>query len=267
MSGRLTVDIESVGLSGPGLIDWQAAIPALRGEQAYEAASMGKPDVKHLPPRDRRRFTLAIALAVTTAMKAITLEGKDKIPAVFACSGGDTDVIAKLCSALMLPGHPVSPQQFVNSVHNAPAGYWSIAEQNSAPTTSLSAYDASFAAGLLEAAVQINAGRSRVLLIAYDIPAPQPIWPFRPLVAPFATALLLSASNRHAGALARLDLGLGRGLIETALAAPALEELRLGNPAARSLPLLEALACRQTAELVLPYLSPQQLGVRVGPCS
>ncbi len=61
-------------------------------------------------------------------MKAIRLDGKEPMPAVFACSGGDTDVINRLCSALMLPGCPVSPQQFVNSVHNAPAGYWSIAE-------------------------------------------------------------------------------------------------------------------------------------------
>ncbi len=266
MNGPLQVDVQSLGLSGPGLADWQTAIPVLRGEQAYQPAVMEKPDVKHLPPRDRRRFTLAIALAVTTAMKAITLEGEDQIPAVFACSGGDTDVINKLCSALMLPGCPVSPQQFVNSVHNAPAGYWSIAERNSAPTTSLSAYDASFAAGLLEAAVQIHAGRKRVLLIAYDVPAPQPIWPFRPLSAPFAVALLLSAPSSEQKTMARLDLDLGRGLVETTLIEPGLEELRLGNPAARSLPLLEALARRQAADLALPYLSPKLLRLSVSSC-
>lgn len=266
MSKALTVDVVSLGLSGPGLPEWEAARPILRGEQVYQPRDMEKPSVKHLPARDRRRFTFAIALAITTAMKAVTLDGEGQIPAVFACSGGDTDVINRLCTALTLPGCPVSPQQFVNSVHNAPAGYWSIVERNFAPTMSLSAYDATFAAGLIEAAVQIQAGRERVLLIAYDVPAPMPIWPFRPLTAPFAVALLLTAPNLDETSSARLDLRLDRNLPETTLSLPDLESLRIGNPAARSLPLLEALAGNRPLELVLPYLSPQRLGVRVSPC-
>lgn len=267
MSRALVVDVASCGLSGPGLPDWQTACPMISGELAYQPVIMEKPSVKHLPARDRRRFTFAIALAITTAMKAITLEGQEHLPAVFACSGGDTDVINRLCTALTLPGCPVSPQQFVNSVHNAPAGYWSIAEQNNAPTMSLSAYDASFAAGLIEAAVQIQAGRERVLLIGYDVPAPMPIWPFRPLSAPFAVALLLTAPDAVKTALTRLNLRLGNNLTETTLSMPELESLRLGNPAARSLPLLQAIARRQPANLVLPYLSPQHLGVGTSPCS
>ncbi|MGH1480994.1 MAG: beta-ketoacyl synthase chain length factor [Geminicoccales bacterium] len=265
MSKPLIVDIASCGLSGPGLLEWQAARSILCGEQAYQTEDMEKPSVKHLPARDRRRFTFAIALAITTAMKAVTLEGKEQIPAVFACSGGDTDVINRLCTTLTLPGCPVSPQQFVNSVHNAPAGYWSIAEENYAPTMSLSAFDATFASGLLEAAVQIRSGCERVLLIAYDVPAPPPIWSFRPLSAPFAVALLLAAPNHDKAAMARLELELVRDQAETSLDVGDLESLRLGNPAARSLPLLQALAGDQPQELVLPYLSPQSLGVCLTP--
>lgn len=266
MTGVLCVDIARLGLCGPGLPDWEAALPILRGEQPYQPEVMEKPSVKHLPARDRRRFTFTIALSITTAMKAITLDGEDQVPAVFACSGGDTDVINKLCTALTMPGCPVSPQQFVNSVHNAPAGYWSIAEQNQAPTMSLSAYDATFAAGLIEAAVQIQAGQERVLLIAYDVPAPMPIWPFRPLTAPFALALLLTKPDFDRDAMARLDLKLGRDGEETVLDPPALDNLRLGNPAARALPLLQILAKNESADLVLPYLAPQQLGVQVSSC-
>lgn len=285
MSKPLAVDIQSLGLSGPGLVDWKTARPILRGEQHFQPDVMEKPGVKHLPTRDRRRYTFAIALAITTAMKAIKLDGEEQIPAVFACSGGDTDVINKLCTALTLPGCPVSPQQFVNSVHNAPAGYWSIAERNNAATMSLSAYDASFAAGLIEAAVQIRTGSDKVLLIAYDVPAPMPIWPFRPLSAPFAVSMLLTAPRSEEGALARLDLHLGRPrapggggapsegtapggeLTESTLQNPDLEKLRQGNPAARSLPLLEAIAHRHAAELIVPYLPPLQMRVCVSPCS
>ena len=266
MTKALSVDITSLGLAGPGLPDWQASLPILRGAEAYQPEVMGKPSVKHLPASDRRRYTFAIALAITTAMKAAPLESDDEIPAVFACSGGDTDVINKLCSALTLPDCPVSPQQFVNSVHNAPAGYWSIAERNRAPTTSLSAYDASFGAGLLEAAVQVHAGRKHVLLIAYDVPAPMPIWPFRPLSAPFAVAMMVSKPDPDHASLARIDLGLGHDLDETKLDRPDLESLRLGNPAARSLPLLEAIARGKPVDLTLAYLPPHQLSVRVTPC-
>ena len=272
MSRPLTIDVCRCGLSAPGLADWEAALPVLRGELAYEPSVLEKPGLKHLPPGDRRRYTFAIALAVTTAMAAVKLEGAEQIPAVFACSGGDTDVINRLCTALMQPGCPVSPQQFVNSVHNAPAGYWSIAERNNAPTMSLSAYDASFTAGLIEAAVQIRAGRKKVLLIAYDVPAPMPLWPFRPLSAPFAVSMLLTAPGVDDDALARLELRLGSGAsgenaAETVLDRPELESLRLGNPAARSLPVLEAVACGRSADLTLASVPPQHLHVRVDPCS
>ncbi len=41
------------------------------------------------------------------------------------------------------------PTQFHNSVHNAVAGYWSIATKSTQPMTCLAAHDHSFAAGLL----------------------------------------------------------------------------------------------------------------------
>ncbi len=266
MTASLTVDISHVGLAGPGLEDWAAAQPVLKGDQPYQPAAMDKPSVKHLPARDRRRYTFTIALAITTAMMSILAKEKGEIPAVFACSGGDTDVINKLCSALIAPGSPVSPQQFVNSVHNAPAGYWSIAEENNAPTTSLSAFDSSFAAGLLEAAVQVHAGRRQIVLVAYDVPAPMPIWPFRPLSAPFATAMILSRPGTQPAAIATLDLGVAPAMAASQIDDSDLERLRQGNPAARALPLLSAIAQRRSASLVLPYLAPQAVTIQLTPC-
>ncbi len=270
MPKTLAIDVAALGLHGPGLQDWAEAVPILRGEAAYRPSPLAKPVAEGLTPRERRRHTFTIALAVATALQAARLkDGRPEhgeFPAVFACSGGDTDVIHRICAVLDQPGHPVSPQQFMNSVHNAPVGYWSIAAGCRASTTSLSAFDASFAAGLLEAAVQIAAGQPRVLLVAYDAPAPMPIWPFRPLTAPFAAALMLTAPGVGGEPLAALDLALANGTEETQIDQPELEKLRLGNPAARSLSLLQVLARREPARIVLPYLAPATLGVGVRPC-
>lgn len=266
MSASLRLDLLRCGLAGPGLDGWDKSAPVLRGAVSFSPMPMAKPIASDIPSRERRRHTFTIALAVATAIQALCLDSETDIPAVFACSGGDTDVIDRICCALIQPAHPVSPQQFINSVHNAPAGHWSIAGRNHAPVTSLSAYDASFAAGLLEAAVQIGIGAPKVLMVAYDVPAPQPIWPFRPLTAPFATALLLAAPGLSQAPMARLDLALARDLEETSLDQPDLESLRLGNPAARCLPLLCALARRQPATVALPHVPPQRLAVRLTLC-
>ena len=86
---------------------------------------------------------------------------------VFASSGGDSEVLDKICTALTLPDRPVSPTQFHHSVHNTPAGYWSIATGCTQPSLSLSAYDSSFSAGLLEAAALAWAEAVRVLSLIH----------------------------------------------------------------------------------------------------
>ena len=57
--------------------------------------------------------------------------------------------------------HTISPTRFHNSVHNAAAGYWTIGAGCMQATTALSAYDATFAEGLLEALAQLADGRRR----------------------------------------------------------------------------------------------------------
>ena len=81
-----------------------------------------------------------------------------------------------------------------------------------------------------------------VTLIAYDVPYPEPLHAARPVVAAFATALVL-APQRTGRAIAALRVVLGDvGSTATRTIDPELERLRLGNPAARALPLLTALA-------------------------
>jgi hypothetical protein len=159
----------------------------------------------------------------------------------------------------------VSPTRFHNSVTNAPAGYWCMAVHSQAPSTSLSGFDASVGVGLIEAVVQVAAETSSVLLVAHDTPFPEPLHSVRPMSAIFGAALVL-APARSARSLARIAVA-----IEPALRAlsrlpdAGLDGLRTGNPAARVLPLLAALARRESAELFLPYVHSQALRVTLEP--
>ena len=112
----------------------------------------------------------AVRLPVDPARWALTvgrhalgerLAEAGEIATVFASCGGDGPITHQICEVLAGPDRAVSPTAFHNSVHNAPAGYWSIATRSRAPSTSLCGHDGSFAAGLLEAATQVLAeGRS-----------------------------------------------------------------------------------------------------------
>ena len=154
----------------------------------------------------------------------------------------------------------VSPTRFTNSVHNAPAGYWHIAAASRAPSTSLAAFDASFAAGLLEAAVQCAATDAPVLLVATDVPYPEPLHAVRPVADVMALALLLAPST---GSGRGLSLEVTAALPATPCTQPDFEALRQGIPAARALPLLQALAMPDAATLVLEGLPGMGLVLRV----
>jgi predicted hotdog family 3-hydroxylacyl-ACP dehydratase len=138
-------------------------------------------------------------------------------------------------------------------VHNAPAGYWSIATRSQAPSSSLCCHDASFAAGLIDAAAQATVDGRAVALIAYDLPYPDPLDSVRPLGAIFGTALVL-APEESAASLARLDIELKPAGPATPMADASLEALRRGTPAARSLPLLAAIAASAPCTLSLDYV-------------
>jgi hypothetical protein len=67
---------------------------------------------------------------------------------------------------------------------------------------------------------------------------------------------------------AQLDLDLSNDLSDeaTGMDDAGLEALRSGNPAARSLPLLAAIARHSAALVHLEYLEDQHLVIRVTPC-
>ncbi len=259
--------IEGIGLLGPGLDGWPASRGALNGDVAYltQATNLRASDM--LPAAERRRAGVPIKLALSVGQEAFLQSGRDTKTAatVFTSSGGDNDNVHAINGILATAPREVSPTRFHNSVHNAAAGYWCIAAGTHEPSTSLCAYDASFAAGLLESATQVTVDDSVVALIAYDHPYPEPLRAVRPITAAFGMALIL-APRQTGKSLAAIEIELASGKSdETTMPEAGLEALRRGIPAARSLPLLAALASGKPAQTSIAYFD-NHLDIRVTPC-
>ena len=264
----IKVYVNAVGLAAPGLEGWAQGCQVLAGEQPYTPQPLERYKPQLLPPNERRRATEVVRLAFRACEDAIDNCNLDPaiLAGVFASSSGDYPIVDQICRALRQPERAVSPTQFHNSVHNAPAGYWSIATGSRAPSTSLAGYDGSFSAGLLEAATQVALEGTPALMAAYDFPAPLPLLADRPIQNPFAVTLVLTAEPDDSS-LASLTINPEtEEKNESQMEVPSMEAIRLDNPAARSLPLLKGLAMKKNCLLHLPLPSGQTLTVNLDPC-
>lgn len=258
--------IEGIGVLGPGLSNWASAQPILGGLQPWQPSKTVLPPPALLPAAERRRSGAITKLTLAVGMEAISAAGLEaaSLHTVFAASGGDGDTCHAICEMLASTDRQISPTRFHNSVHNAAAGYWSIATGAMAPSSVLSACDASFGAGLLEALAQVTSDNVRSVLLACDTPYPEPLFGARPVPDSLGIALVL-APQRGSHALAQISVTLSEAAAQT-LDDPALERLRLAIPAARGLPLLRALVLRQQRQVVLDYLDTTRLALDIAPC-
>jgi hypothetical protein len=277
---KLVAQIEGIGLLGPGLNDWASSTALLEGRSPYVSQPTMLPTPDGLPPAERRRLGQVVKLALGVGLQATSRAGAEPatLAAVFASSGGDGINCHEICQALSLEERLISPTRFHNSVHNAAAGYWSIATGCRAASNAVCAYDASFAAGLLEAVTQVVVDQTRVLLVAYDAPYPPPLFAKRPIPEAFGVAFVLapvaasaasavgSAPWPNDGSLGRLTLSFSDSPADRMRDA-ALESLRASIPAARSLPLLYQLAVRKPAVVNIDYLDGRCIAVEVDPCA
>lgn len=258
--------VESIGLFGTGFEHWAQGAAILRGEQPFIATDFPLPSPEWLPPAERRRTSDIIRLALCAGREALTSANQaiTDTYTVFSSSGGSGEVIHQICESLVTREREVSPTRFHNSVHNAPAGYWGIATRNEFPSTSLCAHDASFAAGMLEAAAQSMQCTQPVLLLVHDLKYPEPLNGVRAVMGLFSVALLLRAGRTSEAkfsidvSLAAHDAGMnapGVSIMNNA----ALENFRTSNPAARSLPLLAAMANRSNKSVMLENVNGSRL--------
>jgi len=259
--------IDGIGVLGPGLADWPSAARVLAGGRRYAPAAAVLPAPAILPAAERRRTGRVVKLAIAVALEATAHAGVEprRLASVFSSSGGDGHNCHEICLALAAADREISPTRFSNSVQNAASGYWSIAVGAMQASNMLCAYDASFAAALLDALAQIAVDRQPLLLVAYDTEYPPPLHAKRPIPDAFGVALVLSAA-RSERTIARIDAALGEDAAQR-LADGGLEALRTAIPAARSLPLLQALANPEPSRTVIDYLDALRLRVEVLPCA
>ena len=261
----ITVYIDAVGLCAPGFVNWKAAQEILKTEDSFVLSPPVIPPSEYLPAAERRRVGTAVKLALATATDALT-SGAYKaadLLSVFSSSGGDGDNCHSICEALASQDRLISPTKFTNSVHNAPSGYWGIALHAKPASTSLCAFDGSFSAGFLEACTLAITTKQPVLLVAYDTPYPEPLKSVRPIDSSFGVAMIISPKASRAS-LSNVRIKLGKGT-PSIMKNSALESLRCNVPAARSLPLLQSIACaHQNTPLTLELFENQQLLLVVG---
>ena len=240
---RLAARVGGIGLVGPGLAGRAQAWDVLQGRVPYAHAATIIPAAEALPAVERRRASRPVRVALAAGLDAAADAGRpaSDFAAVFASSGGDGDNVHVICEMLASDDREISPTRFHNSVHNAPSGYWGIATGSQRAADSLAASDASFCAGFVEALSRLAADPDEpVLLIAYDVPYPEPLNAKRPIPDAFGVALaLFSPASSGNGVCVTLE---SRQTAPDVLDDPDLERVRRTIPAARSLPLLMLLA-------------------------
>jgi len=203
---------------------------------AYEQADM---QTSLLPPRLRRRTSVATKMAFTAAeraCKAACIE-PSTLPVIFTSALGEAAVTDQLCHDIAKQNFPLSPTKFHNSVHNTAPGYWSIAVGSKHPAMAMAAYQDSFALALLEAWSQLHTVEKKVLLVCYEEKPSDVLLPDNTWVA-CATAFVLSsgAEDHH---------GLSSGMPYLDALPETLSSDEKASPAFAALPLYDALMKNQ----------------------
>jgi hypothetical protein len=257
----LEVYVQGVGLWAPAVAAWTDFKPWLDGTLAD--AEPGKPRADVLPANERRRAPDSVLLAAAAAGQAVAASGIDPatLASVFSSAHGDQAITDYMCAMLADSPAGLSPTRFHNSVHNAPAGYWTIATVCHAACSAISAGDASFGAGLLEAAAQAVADDHPVLLAAFDTRGHGPLLAMTQVTLPFAAALVLSPLRTPAS-LARLAITTAPTAAASRTRDDRLHAWGEMNPSAACLPLLEGLAHGAAIDIVLAASAGVALHVR-----
>jgi hypothetical protein len=243
-TGALTATIESVGFWSNGLPSWQAARDFVASGALPDDAP-AKPAPQLLAPNERRRAPESVAVALEVALAACADAGRDPalLPSVFTSTHGDLSITDYMCATLAGDPSAVSPTKFHNSVHNAAAGYWTIGAGCREAATAISAYDASFAQGLLEALMQLAEGAEAVLLVGYDTGATGPLRSVHDCSGLLGGAVILSKCQPEHASIHSKHPRITATLSDGETDAPgALGRHAGGNAMAPMLPLFDALA-------------------------
>ena len=236
-----------IGAWAAGMPDWPSLRAVARGEAQPSIDAPRKPAPELLPPNERRRAPDTVLLALEAALAACRAANADPatLSSIFASMHGDLSITDAMCRTLAETPTDISPTRFHNSVHNAAAGYWTIGVGCRAASTAISAYRATMAQGLVEAAMQLAAGEEAVLLVAYDGTSTGPLAAVSSSSGLFGIAFVLAHADVAHPAL-RLTLSDS----QSPSTAPHLDPHLGGNALAPALPFVELLA-RESGRCVI----------------
>jgi hypothetical protein len=249
----LRIRVEGIGFWAPSLPDWATARAAFRGEGGPVDPPARRPSPEILAPAERRRAPDSVAMALEVAAAAVRESGRDPatLPSIFTSAHGDLAVNNYMSSTLATEPTLISPTRFHNSVHNASAGYWTIATGCRAASTAVTAFDASFAAGLFEAVTQCIADDQPVLLVAYDVEAVGALASVTDSKGLLAAAFVIAPATDTPSQPA-FEATLVSGPTAAVPLRSAAARALAGNAMADVLPFVEALAIDETGQLDLP---------------
>lgn len=269
--------IVALGAWGPGFEDWAELQGAIIGSASKKAAPVcAKPTPAIMPANERRRAPLPVSLAVETSWQAVESAGiaADNLACVFASGLGDTQLTDYLCSTLASEHKALSPTKFHNSVHNAPAGYWTIATQSMRAANSLCGFEHSASLALLEAMVQCQQEQTPVLLTCYDVPVAEKLGEMLKNTMPFSFSMIITPHAANA-----TGVNMSARITSEACVWPELESnnanliaLYQNNPAARILSLAQRLSVMplnsggrhgDSRTLIMPLNAGSSLAIRL----
>lgn len=208
------VYVDGIGIWTPRLSGWPEAALAWRSTPAdpgmsdadvdaiagAATAHTTRPVAPRLSAAERRRVPDTVCLAMAATDQAVQMSGHDPadLAAVFACAHGDLGLTDYLSATVAHDARLISPTRFHNSVHNAPAGYWSMAVACHEASTAIAAYEHTVGAGLLEALCQCETRAAPVVFCAYEMAAPGPLAAMHGSHHPWAFAMVLSPARQTA---------------------------------------------------------------------
>jgi hypothetical protein len=264
MANPLRVSVGGIGLLGPGFDGWMSGRRILAGEEAWKAGVMPQTQQPtSLPPAERRRCPQSARIALAVAQEALDASGvrADEVATVFGASNIDWELTHAAYEALAGDPPKTSPIRFQNSVHNAAAGYWSIATRSRRASTSISVSDWTFSAALLDATIQACVEKTPVLVVVCELPSRPPLSALCPIEMGLAVALLLRPGDLP-GAIATLDISLDEKGDSRECAEGVPEPMRR-TPSARALPLLATIATGRSGVVMIDYLDGFVLKVKI----
>lgn len=259
-NGLLEVGIYGIGAIGPGFSSW----PDLKDRLIANSLDLRKktqlPNLDILPPAERRRASPIIKAGISAGLEAC-LDAEispTDLQTIFTSSGGDGANCIAICEQLATDDPLISPTRFHNSVHNTVAGYWGIATRCMRPSQAISAEDGSFAAGLLEAAIQTIVSGLPTLLISYDTSYPEPLNTFRKISDTAAIALVIGLNSKKQSRYPVLKMPyVGTNLLTSP------SNMAVDNPTLQALDLLAIFANQSNGVSILPFQPRGPLAVKV----